>query len=990
MTLRLFVLQPETILAGLVNQASFTYPLAEVAFDSVTVGAYTDIRPGMTVLFGTTAGGDDLGRQRVRKAAGASTLYIGRSSRGVSDGEVKLQDNAHITVLNDYRVWAKIPRIDENGTIYKDHDLTVGTRTTAPPPVANTGPAMCGTVSGDPAVLTVTFDASSSFAVSGSIASYAWDVADGTITSGATASTMTATFPAGFRWVALTITDTNGSAHTARCPVFARDPADDASISAFTIENHTVRPEGQELAVRVYEALNEATYPDGTLIMLWEGEPADAADRAHMVFVGWHHNDPAEIRAERTATLGSVVLECRDVAGKLDTLPGFSQLLEAKANPARWTEMSSPNMDKYLHYLLHWHSTALEVADWTWTGTESAYPFVTLGSDGESLYDQVDRRARALVPDYRFTCNRRGQLQTVVDPMLQDTSSRTATVQAALGEGDWSSAGYTHQRPPRAHWLRGNAIVASQTQIQAIFCIAPGEAPGQGETAQEQGEQLAVSQAALNACEGHRYARLNAPETPYIFTLRDGIVDAIEPADLTWVQMTVSAAIAAQRGLAFTEARGLPLELSIRYEQTRTGLVRTADLTWERETSGTPAVTVVQPPNEMEDWPSIGFPEWDPIEWDPMPAGETGLVALDVRDSPAMYATSKTAIARNRTPGVPSPSWEIVLQQSDFDSNPIEWFILDPWNPKGAAYVTTHKPSTGALDPQPVKVWYVENLDGAAGTQTVSLLYTSPGAGNHTLEAAIDREGMISLAYKTHFNNRKQIARRTSYGASWAVSVVLNTNGWDAAPGLAHGTKGTGTVYYGTDNGGRIYKSTDNGATWSLIYNLAYVDGSVNLGVRCPYADNPGDNLAYFFASRDITVYTNIIFYWDGATAHARNLPGSYKLYYDQDYNTASPSRGTKCFHVATYNKDRLAVMTAPPDVRLLTSSDGGLNWSVGVAAANTYSLSGWPWDENFFVTGALQMTYDAGATWQSVVGDWDSAVGGDRTELLIDIVWVR
>ncbi|HMN10896.1 MAG TPA: hypothetical protein PKD55_01075, partial [Bellilinea sp.] len=76
---------------------------------------------------------------------------------------------------------------------------------------------------------------------------------------------------------------------------------------------------------------------------------------------------------------------------------------------------------------------------------------------------------------------------------------------------------------------------------------------------------------------------------------------------------------------------------------------------------------------------------------------------------------------------------------------------------------------------------------------------------------------------------------------------------------------------------------------------------------------------------------------------------------------------------------------------RLLTSNDGGLNWSVGAAGSGaTYSLSGWPWDENFFVTGALQMTYDAGATWQSVVGDWDSAVGGDRTELLIDIVWVR
>ena len=99
--MRLFLLKPTVIFQAQVNSLSFGYPLGQVPYDGVTAGDYTAVQPGMTVLFGTAPGGDDLGRQRVRRAATDTTLYIGRSSRGVRDGEVDLQDDAHITVLDD-------------------------------------------------------------------------------------------------------------------------------------------------------------------------------------------------------------------------------------------------------------------------------------------------------------------------------------------------------------------------------------------------------------------------------------------------------------------------------------------------------------------------------------------------------------------------------------------------------------------------------------------------------------------------------------------------------------------------------------------------------------------------------------------------------------------------------------------------------------------------------------------------------------------------
>lgn len=611
MTLRLFLAQPSVVFMARVSQSSFTYPLAQVTFDTAGPGAYTDIEPGMTILFGSSAGEDDYGRQRIRKAATSTVLYFGRSSRGTRDGEVDLVDNAYITILQDFRVWSKIPYIDDDGVIYKDADIAVGTYTTNIPPVANAGAPMAGTVDSGTDLLRVTLphEANKSFAVSGAISSYAWTLPAGVALVGGYAlsdSQIEVDCDPGFYWVKLVVTDSNAETHTARVPIYARDPASDTSIGSFTIETHRITQEGQRLTVRILEDIAESTYPDGTLVMIWEDEPSSGTDRSHMIFTGWHQSDPTVIAAQRTGILRDTTLELLDVAGRLDTLPGFSGSVEVAASPASWSQMTTPNMDKYLHYLLHWHSTALEVADWTWSGTTTNFPFVVLGNAAESLWDQVARRAKALVPDYVLSCNTIGQLQTVIDPMLQDSGDRTATVQATLQEADWSSIRYNHQRPPRAHWLRGEAIVASAVNIAAIFCVAPGEAPGQGESAISQGEQLAVSQSTLNACEGHRYARLNAPQGYFSIALAEGDDQGIEPSDMTWVRLNVSASTAAQRGLTFSNERGLVREISIRYDHTRTGLVKQVELLWERETSGTPAVTVLMPEMGLPD------PEWEP------------------------------------------------------------------------------------------------------------------------------------------------------------------------------------------------------------------------------------------------------------------------------------------------------------------------------------------------------------------------------------------
>jgi hypothetical protein len=361
---RLYLLSPTTVFAARVNQAAFTYPLSQVTFDTVTTGAYTAILPGMTVLFGSSAGADDLGRQRVRAAATSTVLYFGRSSRGEADGSVDLDDNIYITVLDDFRVWAKIPYIDGSGVSFKD-ETAFTDQTDEIPPVANiVGGWRISTIDGGTSVSTFQFVGTGSYPVAAgaTIDTYLWNVKDGTITVGTSGDdTITATFPAGKRWVSLTVTDSNGKSHVTQILVVA-SPLAHTDCVAFQCLEHRITKQGQLCSFRILQDIDIAAYPDGTAVMFWDGEPATASDYSNVKFWGWHQTDGNSATATKTATLLNTVLNCLDTAGRLKTLPGFPQSLTRVASPTSWGEMAGLNMDLNIDYLLRWHSTALENA----------------------------------------------------------------------------------------------------------------------------------------------------------------------------------------------------------------------------------------------------------------------------------------------------------------------------------------------------------------------------------------------------------------------------------------------------------------------------------------------------------------------------------------------------------------------------------------------------------------------------------------------------
>jgi hypothetical protein len=141
------------------------------------------------------------------------------------------------------------------------------------------------------------------------------------------------------------------------------------------------------------------------------------------------------------------------------------------------------------------------------------------------------------------------------------------------------------------------------------------------------GEQICVSQTTLNQVTGHRYARMNAPESLFTILQTQDQDTLVDPALMEWTTVTISAALAAERGLNFTTARGLISEMNVRYKHDKEAVTRTVTYLWERETVGLPGVTVpppeIPPADDYEPIPPADFQdEWpDGDAWGGSPNG---------------------------------------------------------------------------------------------------------------------------------------------------------------------------------------------------------------------------------------------------------------------------------------------------------------------------------------------------------------------------------
>src|SRR5258706_9750702 len=164
--------EPTIIMKAQINDANIQKGSQVITFDNVIAGSYTGVLNGQTVYIGSSSGGTDIGRVRVR------SITPTQMTVAVDDGITYL-DNQFVTVKNYFEIWPVFPFTSLNTgtlvpTFYKDWDITYSDQNVNFDPVIIMGPdyANFWDNTGFPGVWCT---ATGSYTVDGStISSYQW------------------------------------------------------------------------------------------------------------------------------------------------------------------------------------------------------------------------------------------------------------------------------------------------------------------------------------------------------------------------------------------------------------------------------------------------------------------------------------------------------------------------------------------------------------------------------------------------------------------------------------------------------------------------------------------------------------------------------------------------------------------------------------------------------------------------------------------------
>lgn len=189
--LYLTIHSPATVYsARLAAVPSSTDQVTSITYNSGS-GTHTNIVADQTLLVGTSAGASDLGVARIRKTTGlgatTGTMYLGEMS------EIDWQASAYLTVIDEIGLWPRHPRIDGT-TPYMDYDIAYTNQHSACEsiPVLG-GPWVLWLQS---ATVTLSPDASNSWALNNTITGYSWAAPGASATANMTTATPTITYNA--------------------------------------------------------------------------------------------------------------------------------------------------------------------------------------------------------------------------------------------------------------------------------------------------------------------------------------------------------------------------------------------------------------------------------------------------------------------------------------------------------------------------------------------------------------------------------------------------------------------------------------------------------------------------------------------------------------------------------------------------------------------------------------------------------------------------
>lgn len=386
-----------------------------------------------------------------------------------------------------------------------------------------------------------------------------------------------------YRYMRLNITDNNGAAYVEIFEFYmTMDQSPYKPLTAFNVTEQRLSQQGQRMGFDVFEDISESDYPPGTLVCYFEREvlngvvgslsTAAPSGRTNVKFWGWLDEAREVIRAGEGSNEKRTQLAALDVGGRLGQLPGFPFVIEndyTRALPAYYNQMAGACIDRLLYLMARWLSNAAEITDFLPLRGFSMWVFPILEVGGSDLWEMMRGRAEAAL--MRLGCTKWGSLAVYYDYQIQTTYDLPAP-KVSIGADDIVEISYTSQPTPRLHWNWSAAVainfddpVAGGFTVTSYRGVAPGNAPGQGVNSAEQNEMLVRGQDDMLQRGGQTYAYQNAALSRVAVTLAHGADTGLDPAQMQYIAVTLSADYAARRGITWATTKMWLYEMDIRH-----------------------------------------------------------------------------------------------------------------------------------------------------------------------------------------------------------------------------------------------------------------------------------------------------------------------------------------------------------------------------------------------------------------------------------------
>lgn len=842
------------VFAARINQATFSASFAQITFDTVTTGAYTDVAVGMTVLISRT---NDINAAyftgRIRLAATSTVLNINETSS-------TLADNEYIFVIRDFgRLFHELGRV--SGASYvKDYDLTFAQ---LKPIIYGLQSAYAGVVSGSPAGYTVAFSASAVAATSGaSISSYAWTLPSGTtVTGGATnTSSVTVRFDASATeyWVKLVVTDSGSRTQTRWIPVWAIPS--DLSTTIYT-DFSGARIDGDiesgwTAAVTAFDGVENVL--DNTLCVIVEVENYNGTEGSlvtNIRFVGRLRKESGQsVADENFGLLQTVEYQIEGAAAQLSRISAPLITLQDKASPAVWDEILALTIWRAIAYVLE-HSTFHNFFSLSFDSTANTYRAFMLNVAPGNMMEAIRDLASAINAVVEFAAS--GEVRVYRDARFLSDSARNAlTTVIDYTNEDWLDLKLDIEHVETVGLVQADGGLYTPTgsgiteaAVVPILSIAPGVAQGNADGVVQLKRQIltadstdAAAKAELNERTGNYYALSNgAPELQV--THPDGYT-FITPSLSQWYTFTIAATENAAGRAYMTSDRWLCKSVSFEHDNEKGSKSVTA--TYSLETSGADAGATGQtqvfdngndiPPYMPDIPPYDPYPYFPPVELPfpptvpppqlpPVPPGNVipidGNTVVIASDSHVWYTTK-------------------------FKYSTRRWFDITPENILGTIrdvaidgqriYVLSSNGTNSKVHSAPNAFSNsIEYTDSASITGTYTYIQTTSTQGSLYIEGAVSE---------------------TSYPGTVVYDFTIDQQGWD----IANDTTPPATGGYGTYVGGTGFHSNTGNNGYSF------------LGISKTVSINQ---------ITEIRLYTSVGFStldyaWDGGSGQFPTWTGSY------------------------------------------------------------------------------------------------------------------